>query len=75
VAAGAVVAVRARPAGAKAGVSDGFVLQMLTSAPDAVCLDGSPSGFYLRNGTVSSWVRDAAVHTSHAQWHSLLVFA
>jgi hypothetical protein len=36
--------------------SDGFKLRLLTEDPLAVCLDGSPSGFYLRKGTVQSWV-------------------
>jgi hypothetical protein len=45
-----------RPAGYKAGVSDGFVLHMLDAGTGALCLDGSPGGFYLRNGTQTSWM-------------------
>ena len=34
---------------------DGFVLQLLTNA-SAVCLDGSPGGFYHRPGSPDSWL-------------------
>jgi hypothetical protein len=45
----ALAAVRASSA------SDGFVLELLTD-PSAVCLAGTPAGFYRRPGTSSTWL-------------------
>ena len=40
--------------GAAAG--DGFVLQRFNADSEAKCLDGTPGGYYVRNGTASSWM-------------------
>jgi hypothetical protein len=41
---------------ANVDASDGFNLRMLNASTGAQCLDGSPAGFYLRSGVVTSWV-------------------
>lgn len=53
---GLLVAVVAVSGAARPLASDGFVLHLFDNATGALCLDGTPGGYYQRPGLSESWM-------------------